>query len=67
LDSHSIITRAGIDDLPHLLDMIREFCAIDGHEFEEQRLVDCLPPLLAGDEHGVSTRRPASLRTIPSG
>jgi GNAT superfamily N-acetyltransferase len=42
-----------MDDLPFLLPMIHEFCAIDGHDFNEQRLVDCLPPLLDGDAHGV--------------
>jgi GNAT superfamily N-acetyltransferase len=33
--------------------LIREFCATDGHNFDEQRIRGCLPDLLKGDEHGV--------------
>lgn len=53
LQTSSLLTRATIEDLPHLLVMISEFCAIDGHDFDEQRLGDCLPPLLINDDHGV--------------
>lgn len=52
----SLLTRATPEDLPGLMILIREFCAIDGHEFDEQRIMDSLPPLLAGDDFGVVWR-----------
>ena len=48
-----ILSRATIKDLPELLDFIREFCAIDGHIFDERRMMDCLPDLLNTDDHGL--------------
>ncbi|TXS90876.1 GNAT family N-acetyltransferase [Parahaliea maris] len=48
-----MLTRATIDDLPQLLELIREFCAIDGHTFDEQRLESCLPDLLHTDDYGL--------------
>lgn len=53
MGDNSVLTRATAEDLPQLLVLIREFCAIDEHEFDEQRIGDCLPPLLEGDDHGV--------------
>jgi len=47
------LTRAGMGDLPLLLELIREFYAVDHHGYDEARLRACLPPLLEGDEHGV--------------
>jgi GNAT superfamily N-acetyltransferase len=48
-----MLTRATIKDLPQLLELMREFCAIDGHVFDERRIVDCLPALLHTDDHGL--------------
>jgi hypothetical protein len=48
-----ILTRATIKDLPELLELIREFYAIDGHTFDERRMMDCLPASLHTDDHGL--------------
>ena len=48
-----MLTRAGIKDLPMLLELIREFCALDGHHFDERRILECLPALLHTDDHGL--------------
>lgn len=48
-----MLTRATVKNLPELLELIREFCAIDGHIFDEQRLQRCLPDLLHTDDHGL--------------
>ena len=53
MNSQSVLTRATSSDLPKLLALIREFCAIDQHDFDEQRIRDSLPALLTGDDHGV--------------
>lgn len=47
------LTRATPEDQPELLVLIREFCSVDQHPFDEQRIVECLPPLLECDDHGV--------------
>jgi GNAT superfamily N-acetyltransferase len=46
------VHRAGPADLPAILPLVREFCAADGHEYDEARVTRALVPLLAGDEHG---------------
>lgn len=33
--------------------LISEFCAIDGHEFSEQRIRDSLPALLESNKYGL--------------
>lgn len=53
MDSPSILIRATLDDLPELLVMIREFCDIDGHDFDKQRIRTTLPALLEGDDYGL--------------
>jgi GNAT superfamily N-acetyltransferase len=50
---HPLLTRATLDDIPQLMTLIREFCAIDGHEFDEARLGKSLPALLVDDVFGV--------------
>jgi GNAT superfamily N-acetyltransferase len=49
----SLLTRATPADFPVLVTLIREFCAIDGHDFDEGRLRASLPPLLVDDAFGV--------------
>jgi GNAT superfamily N-acetyltransferase len=44
--------RATSDDLPVLLPLIGEFYLVDGHEFDERRIVAALSPLLADDALG---------------
>ena len=44
--------RAGPEDLAHLLDLCREFCAVDGHAFDEPTYRSALLPLLTDDDHG---------------
>lgn len=53
MNRKSALTRATPDDLQALLVLIREFCAIDGHEFDEQRLANSLPALLKSDDYGL--------------
>ena len=53
MDSPPILIRANDDHLPELLVMIREFCDIDAHDFDEKRIRSALPALLASDEYGV--------------
>lgn len=53
MDSNCPLTRATVADLPALLVLIKEFCAIDGHVFDEQRIGESLPALLSSDTHGV--------------
>jgi GNAT superfamily N-acetyltransferase len=48
-----MLTRATINDLPELLELMSEFCAIDGHVFDERRIAGCLPALLRTDDHGL--------------
>ena len=48
-----LLTRATLEDLPQLLVLIQEFCSIDKHDFDEQRIADCLPALLESDDDGV--------------
>lgn len=44
--------RAGAGDLAALLALVREFCAADRHDYDDERVRRALGPLLAGDEHG---------------
>lgn len=53
MNDQSVLTRATPKDLSTLLELIREFCAIDGHNFDEQRLCNALPALLETDEYGL--------------
>lgn len=53
MNCNSILTRATRAHLPELLIMIKEFCAIDEHDYDEQRLRRSLPALLDGDDYGV--------------
>lgn len=39
-------------DLPELLELVREFCEVDHHEFDETRVRGALMPLLESDRHG---------------
>ncbi len=47
------IRRAGPGDLDRLVDLHREFCAIDSHPFDLARATAALTPLLDDDRHGV--------------
>ena len=49
----SVIRRAGPQDQALLLELIREFCQIDRHDFDEARVACALPPLLEDDRFGV--------------
>ena len=49
----SVIRRAGPQDQALLVELIREFCQIDRHDFDEARVASALPPLLADDRFGV--------------
>ena len=44
--------RAGPADLDALLPLIREFCDVDHHPFDLQRVTRALEPLLVDDTHG---------------
>ncbi|WP_432968689.1 GNAT family N-acetyltransferase [Dactylosporangium sp. CA-233914] len=46
------VYRARPSDLAAILPLVREFCAVDGHEYDEARVARALAPLLAGDVHG---------------
>ncbi|WP_433062229.1 GNAT family N-acetyltransferase [Dactylosporangium sp. CS-033363] len=46
------VYRAGPEDLGPLLALVAEFCAVDGHDFDEPRVTRALGPLLRDDEHG---------------
>ena len=46
------IRRASTSDLPNILPLVREFYAVDGHEYDEDRLTAALGPLLADDRYG---------------
>jgi GNAT superfamily N-acetyltransferase len=46
------IRRAVDTDLAELLGLVREFCTVDHHPYEESRIVAGLGPLLAGDGVG---------------
>jgi GNAT superfamily N-acetyltransferase len=48
----SVIRRARLLDLPELLSMIEEFCDIDRHPFDQERVLAGLRPLLSDDTHG---------------
>jgi len=49
----SVIRRAAPGDLALLLELVREFYAIDRHEYREACLLESIPPLLADDTLGV--------------
>lgn len=48
-----MIRRARSDDLAALLDLVAEYCAADGHEFERATAEAGLAPLLADESRGV--------------
>jgi len=47
------IRPSGPADLDALLQLVREFCLVDRHEFNETRVRKALIPLLASDRYGV--------------
>jgi GNAT superfamily N-acetyltransferase len=47
------IRRAGPGDLDRLVDLHREFCAVDPHPFDVARATAAFAPLLDDDRHGV--------------
>ncbi len=47
-----ILRRAGVGDAALLLSLIREFCQVDRHPYDEQRLTRALGPLLVDDSVG---------------
>ncbi|MBL7496371.1 N-acetyltransferase [Frankia sp. CNm7] len=47
-----LLRRARPDDLADLLELTREFNAVDGHDHDDARVAHALGPLLEGDEHG---------------
>ena len=47
------IRRAVPGDLDRLVDLHREFCAVDAHPFDVGRATAALAPLLDDDRHGV--------------
>jgi GNAT superfamily N-acetyltransferase len=47
------IRRAGPGDLDRLVDLHREFCAVDDHPFDIGRATAAFAPLLGDDRHGV--------------
>ena len=49
----SLLTRATADDLPILLELVQEFCALDRHAYDRDRVAVALGPLLASQEFGV--------------
>jgi len=52
--THSVLLqRACLDNLPLILELVAEFCVIDEHAFEEDRVTRALIPLLEHDEFGV--------------
>jgi GNAT superfamily N-acetyltransferase len=53
--SHPVrpLVRATPADLPLLLELVQEFCAVDRHPYDEARLRECLTPLLESDRYGV--------------
>ena len=46
------LARAGGKDLPLLMTLIAEFCDVDQHPFESQRIEHALVPLLENDQYG---------------
>lgn len=47
-----LVRRAAPADLDEVLVLVREFYALDRHEYDETRVRAALGPLLAGDEYG---------------
>jgi GNAT superfamily N-acetyltransferase len=47
------IRRAGSGDLDRLVELHREFCAVDAHPFDVGRATAAFAPLLDDDRHGV--------------
>ena len=64
------IRRANADDLDVLVELCAEYCAADGHHFDQATVLAGLEPLLADDEHGVVLRafggRLNALRVSPN-
>jgi GNAT superfamily N-acetyltransferase len=48
-----LLERALVSDLPLILELVEEFCAIDHHAFDADRVARALLPLLEHDAHGV--------------
>jgi GNAT superfamily N-acetyltransferase len=40
-------------DLDELIDLVREFCEVDRHDFDDSRVRDALIPLLESDRQGL--------------
>lgn len=49
----TVVQRAVPDDLPVLVELVREYCAADDHVFDELVVRAGLEPLLSGDAFGV--------------
>lgn len=47
------IRRARPDDLDRLVELHREFCALDSHPFDARRATTAFAPLLDDDSHGL--------------
>jgi GNAT superfamily N-acetyltransferase len=47
------VHRAGTDDLDLLLPLVREYCLLDRHPYDGERVRRALVPLLADDTHGL--------------
>ena len=49
----TVVRRAVPDDLPVLVELVDEYCAADGHVFDETVVRAGLEPLLIDDTYGV--------------
>lgn len=52
MDTGIAVRRAGDDDLDALLQLVEQFCAVDGHDFDIPRVTAALRPLLCDDRNG---------------
>jgi GNAT superfamily N-acetyltransferase len=48
----SALRKAGPGDFDELVTLCEEFCLVDGHPFDRDRITAALEPLLADDAHG---------------
>src|SRR5262245_11342731 len=49
-----MVVRPGrVTDLEAIVPLVQEFCAVDGHPYDEALVRGALGPLLASDQHGV--------------
>jgi RimJ/RimL family protein N-acetyltransferase len=49
----TLLRRAGETDLALLSGLVREFYEIDRHDYQQERVLAALPPLLTSDRYGV--------------